>query len=174
MRATPFILATLSACGTDISVGRYTLAVASTQYRTSPGNAFCPGMHANQIEVDFADYSPVCMRDQRPGTTACDPMAEHTALQLVLSPGGMPDFLLNGFPIDMGVTCAGGGGPAYVAFQHFPMGCSNPDKTIIATAGQIRVRQYDPMKIGPFNATYDVTFGNQGHISGSFSVKNCD
>ena len=164
------------ACGSSITVGQFSLDVASTQYLTSPGVAFCSGMHANQIEVDFADYSPVCKKDQKPGMDPCDPTIEHTALKFVLSPGGMPDFRLNGFPVNMNVTCLGGGGPAYVAFLHYPagMGCTTPDKTIIATAGEIRVQQLDAMNINPFKATYDVTFGTQGHISGSFSVKNCD
>jgi hypothetical protein len=50
-----------------------------------------------------------------------------------------------------------------------------PDSTQIASGGTIRIQAYDPMGLKPFAATYDLVFPMvSGHVTGSFSVKNCD
>jgi hypothetical protein len=171
----------LVGCGPSQSfnVNGYSLPVRDQRFYSYPGGYFCNGLAPDQVRFILDDYSPSCPLDQQPGSTPYDETRGHTSIEIVVALSANLTYAQGThmpFTFDAGTTCDGGGGDALATLYHYPAGPlgTNPDMTIVADSGSVRVFSYKATDVNA-TATGDFTLSFAGTtITGSINALNCN
>jgi len=169
----------LVGCGPSQSfnINGYSLPVRDQLFLTRPQGYFCTGFAPDQLQFQLADYAPSCYLDQG-NASAYDPNRDHTRMDIVVALSANPTYG-NGthppFTFDNTADCTNGGADSLATFYHFPAGPigGQPDMTIQADSGSIRIFSYDMTFKTATTGDFTLTFGSNT-ITGTLNALNCD
>lgn len=164
--------ASFAACGGSdptYKVGGQVLTVKDSGYVT--GDYFCEAAAMGQLRVVFVDYFPICAPND-PIDSQRDITTEHNELELIYVTAQVKD-AKTPVPVAVGDCTNGPAGPGIATFRHFAANSTTPVETQ-AVGGQLFLTQLDPTGDKPAKGSFDLDFGQQGAISGSFSSYTCN
>ncbi len=168
----------VAGCGSgaqEFVVNGLKLDASDQLYTSKPMGYFCDMAPLGQIKIQFFDYAPACVLDQKPADPdPRDPALEHTELDIVLGGlGTSHQDLRTPFSVSK-VDCVigpGDNGTAY--FYHYPAGAMMPDVTTQVDSGSVKIDAWDKTNATAVKGNFSLVFGGS-KVSGTLNTFNCD
>jgi hypothetical protein len=174
------LLLSAAGCGGGqvIEVGGQKMTIRDGSYisRPDPGLRFCSAQAPGQIKMTLVDFKPACKLDVPAGDP--DPRKgeeEHGELEIILAVGSHLNLMVP-FMAGESNCSVGPASEAIAYFKYFPPGADpmQPQSTVTATGGTVKVDAYDKTNQQPARGRFDLVFGGQT-VSGTFeNVVSCD